>query len=84
MNLREEEKQFQLQNFKEMIQLLLMLLGLAFGNNNANTTNCDNGNTVTTQNDPGTGFDPGTGTGGDDGGPVGGNTGQIPPPYTTP
>ena len=61
-----------------MIQLILMLLGLAFGNNNANTTNCDNnGNTVTTQNDPGTGFDPGTG---EDGEPVTGNSGQLPPP----
>jgi len=58
-----------------MIQLLLMLLGLAFGNNNANTTNCDNnGNTVTTQNDPGTGLDPGTGTG-----DTGGDTGHKPP-----
>ncbi|KQK26964.1 hypothetical protein AR438_01745 [Chryseobacterium aquaticum] len=71
-----------------MIQLLLVLLGLAFGNNTANTTNCNNGNIVTSQNDPGTGFDPGSGTGGGDdggtGGPVGGNTGQIPPPFTTP
>ncbi|MXS72687.1 hypothetical protein GSF70_15870 [Flavobacteriaceae bacterium W22] len=65
-----------------MIQLLLMLLGLAFGNNTANTTNCNNGNTVTTQNNPGTGFDPGTGTdpGDGNGGPVTGNTGQTPPP----
>lgn len=69
-----------------MIQLILMLLGLAFGNNNANTTNCDNGNTVTIQNGTGTGFDPGTGTGGDDGG-TSGNTGQKPPifpPVTNP
>lgn len=65
-----------------MIQLILMLLGLAFGNNNANTTNCDNnGSTVTIQNGTGTGFDPGTGTGEDgNGGPVTGNTGQTPPP----
>lgn len=61
-----------------MIQLILMLLGLAFGNNNANTTNCDNnGSTVTTQNGTGTGIDPGTGTGGDGG--TSGNTGQKPP-----
>lgn len=67
-----------------MIQLLLMLLGLAFGNNTANTTNCNNGNTLTTQNNPGTGFDPGSGTGGDDDGGTGGNTGQLPPPLPKP
>lgn len=64
-----------------MIQLLLMLLGLAFSN--GNTTNCDNhGNTVTTQNDPGTGFDPGDPPG--SGGNTGGNTGQTPPPSPRP
>ncbi|AZA52626.1 hypothetical protein [Chryseobacterium sp. G0201] len=65
-----------------MIQFILMLLGLAFSNNNANTTTCydNNGNPVTVQNGP---SDPGGGTGtGEDGGPVGGNTGQIPPPFT--
>lgn len=64
-----------------MIQLLLMLLGLAFSNNNANTTDNNNGNPITTQNDPGEGIDPETG-GGD--GDTGGNTGQLPPPFTNP
>lgn len=68
-----------------MIQLILMLLGLAFGNNNVNTT-CDNSGTVTTQDTgsgTGTGIDPGTGG---DGG-TSGNTGQKPPifpPSTNP
>ena len=81
LHLREEEKQFQLQILTEMIQILLMLLGLAFGNNNGNAT-CDNNNggTVTTQDSGGgTGFDPG-----DTGGPVGGNSGQLPPPTPRP
>ena len=64
-----------------MIQLILMLLGLAFGNNNANTTNCDNGNTVTIQSG-GTGTDPGDPPG--SGGNTGGNTGQTPPPTPRP
>ncbi|WP_439479950.1 hypothetical protein [Chryseobacterium aquaticum] len=67
-----------------MIQLLLVLLGLAFGNNNGNAACNNNGNNVTTMDTgSGTGFDPGTGTDpGDDetGGPVTGNTGQTPPP----
>lgn len=76
-----------------MIEFILMLLGLAFGHNNANTQSCnsDNNNgTVTVQTtnpgttDPGTGFDPGDGTDPGTGGPVGGNTGQIPPPFTKP
>lgn len=58
-----------------MIQILLMLLGLAFGNNNGNATcNDNNGGTVTTQDSGGTGFDPGTGTG-----DTGGDTGHKPP-----
>ncbi|KUJ49763.1 hypothetical protein [Chryseobacterium sp. JAH] len=62
-----------------------MLLGLAFGSNNANTYNNNGTNTIMTQLDgTGEGLDPGTGTGGDDGtggpgGPIGGNTGQTPP-----
>ncbi len=62
-----------------------MLLGIAFGHNNANTSSCNNNNQnqVTTlddgPSDPGTGIDPGTGTGGDGG--TGGNTGQTPPPF---
>lgn len=61
-----------------MIQILLMLLGLAFGNNNGNAT-CDNNNggTVTTQDSGGTGFNPGTGT--NPGGDTGGETTPLPP-----
>lgn len=57
-----------------------MLLGLAFGNNNANTSNTNNNqDPITVQNSGGT--TPGTGTGEDgNGGPVTGNTGQTPPP----
>lgn len=62
-----------------MLQLILMLLGLAFGNNNANTTNNDdnNQNPVILQSDPGT-SDPGTGTGGNEG-DTSGETTQLPP-----
>lgn len=75
-----------------MIQLLLMLLGLAFGNQNGNTCNNNGTNNVEIRsNETGTGFDPGTGTGGDDGtgGPGGGgntsgSTGQTPPPNPRP
>lgn len=71
-----------------MIQFILMLLGLAFGHHNAQTSTCNNDNNgqITTQlapgdgTDPGEGVDPGDGTGG----PVGGNTGQTPPPFTNP
>ncbi len=66
-----------------MIQFILMLLGLAFGHNNANTSTCDNNNStiviVQSDTDPGDGIDPGDGTGG----PVGGNSGQLPPPPFT-
>lgn len=53
-----------------------MLLGLAFSNNNANTTACDNNpNPVTVQSGiPGSGIDPG------EGGDTGGDTGPILPP----
>ncbi|MBT2621365.1 hypothetical protein [Chryseobacterium sp. ISL-6] len=67
-----------------MIQFILMLLGLAFSNNNTNTAACHNNPTqITTQtsSDPGEGLDPG------DGGPGGGttgDTGQTPPPFTNP
>jgi len=59
-----------------MIQFILMLLGLAFSNNNANTTACDNNpNPVTVQSGiPGSGIDPG------EGGDTGGDTGPILPP----
>ncbi|UWX59987.1 hypothetical protein N0B40_16430 [Chryseobacterium oranimense] len=56
-----------------MLELILMLLGLAFSNNNANTTSCNNNQTQTTVQlaDPGEGLDPGD---------TGGETGQLPPP----
>lgn len=54
-----------------MIQFILMLLGLAFPNNNANTTTSDNNpNPVTVQ----SGIDPG------EGGDTGGETGTTLPP----
>jgi len=61
-----------------MIQIILMLLGLAFGNNNGNATcNDNNGGTVTTQDSGGgTGFDPGTGI---NPGDTGGETTPLPP-----
>lgn len=58
-----------------MIQIILMLLGLAFGN----TTSDNNSGTVTTQDTgsgTGTGFDPGTGT---NPGDTGGDTIPFPP-----
>ena len=59
-----------------MLQLILMLLGLAFSN--GNTTNCNNNNQapITVQSSGGTGFDPGTGT---DPGDTSGGSGQKPP-----
>ncbi|WEK68736.1 MAG: hypothetical protein P0Y62_12855 [Candidatus Chryseobacterium colombiense] len=66
-----------------MIKFILMLLGLAFGHNNANTSTCNDNNStiVTVQGDTnsGTGIDPGDGID-PDGEPVGGNSGQLPPP----
>lgn len=59
-----------------MLDLILMLIALAFGNYSANTQSCNNDNngTVTVQStNPGTDTDPGTG------GDTGGNTGQKPP-----
>lgn len=60
-----------------MIQFILMLLGLAFSNNNANTVATGNNNQtqgiVQIQSGP---ADPGDSTGGD----TGGETGQTPPP----
>ncbi|WP_157450425.1 hypothetical protein [Chryseobacterium sp. CCH4-E10] len=81
-----------------MLQFILMLLGLAFGQNNAHTATCNddnNGQPITQYSptdgtEPGTGFDPGTGTGDDgtggpgNGGSTGGNTGQNPPPLVKP
>lgn len=70
-----------------MIQFFLMLLGLAFGHNSANTSSCNhdnNGQPTTQLLNPGGGTDPGTGTDpGDGSGPVGGNSGQLPPPPFT-
>ncbi|WP_040992822.1 hypothetical protein [Chryseobacterium oranimense] len=62
-----------------------MLLGLAFSNNNANTTSCNSNQTPTTVQltNPGEGLDPGdgggNGNGHGNGGNTGGNTGQTPP-----
>lgn len=62
-----------------------MLLGLAFGNHNGNTSTNNNTNNIGIQSCvTGVGFDPGTRTRDDDGtggpgGPIGGNTGQTPP-----
>lgn len=72
-----------------MIQFILMLLGLAFSNNNANTVTTDNSQNipVTMQSDPNdyTSLDGnGNGTGHGNGGNTGGNTGQVPPPYSLP
>lgn len=63
-----------------MIQFILMLFGLAFSNNNANTTACHHNNPgqVTVQSgpsNPGGGVDPG-GSEGD----TGGDTGPVRPP----
>lgn len=78
-----------------MINFILMLLGLAFGHNNAQTSTCNddnNGQSITQYSptggtEPGTGFDPGTGVDPDgpgNGGSTGGNTGQNPPPLVKP
>jgi hypothetical protein len=78
-----------------MLQFILMLLGLAFGHNNAHNATCNddnNGQPVTQYSptdgtEPGTGFDPGTGVDPDgpgNGGSTGGNTGQNPPPLVKP
>ncbi|MDR6526528.1 hypothetical protein [Chryseobacterium sp. YR221] len=55
-----------------MIQIILMLFGLAFPNNNANTVTSDNNQppvTIVNQSEP---LYPD--------GPIGGNSGQTPPP----
>lgn len=59
-----------------MIEIILMLFGLAFSNNNANTAACTNNQGQATAQliNLGEDLDPGTG------GPIGGNTGQLPPP----
>ncbi|WP_426476467.1 hypothetical protein ACP3T3_14085 [Chryseobacterium sp. CBSDS_008] len=57
-----------------MLELILMLLGLAFSNNHANTTsdNSNNQGQITVQlTDPGEGVDPGD---------TGGDTGPVLPP----
>ena len=60
-----------------MIQIILLLLGLAFGNQNtATSANDSNGQVTTLTTDSGDGTD----TGDEGGGPVGGNSGQLPPP----
>jgi hypothetical protein len=66
-----------------MINFILMLLGLAFSNNNANTAACTNNQAPTTiqlTSNPGESLDPGEGNGHGNGGSTTGNTGQTPPP----
>ncbi|PWN66796.1 hypothetical protein C1631_018920 [Chryseobacterium phosphatilyticum] len=60
----------QILNFKEMIQFILMLLGLAFPNNNANTTENDNNPPLVTVTSPTIPTDPGD---------TSGENGQTPP-----
>ncbi len=64
-----------------MIQFLLMLLGLAWGNHNGNTTGYNNTNNVGIQTtNQVEGLEEGPDTGGDKPhGSIGGNTGQTPP-----
>ncbi|MBL3548634.1 MULTISPECIES: hypothetical protein [Chryseobacterium] len=66
-----------------MIQIILMLFGLAFPNNNANTVTSDNGGTVlmSITEDP---ITDGGGNGNGNGGATTGDTGQTPPPYSHP
>lgn len=62
-----------------------MLLGIAFGHNNANTTTVnDNIPTTVTSQSENDSTDLGEGTDTDPGGPVGGNSGQTPPPSIKP
>jgi hypothetical protein len=62
-----------------MLKFILVLLGLAFGQNNANTSsyNSNSNGQPTTQF-----VNPETGTDAGDGKDTGGNTGQLPPPFT--
>jgi hypothetical protein len=63
-----------------MLKSILVLLGLAFGQNNANNSvNNDNKQSTNQLLDPGDGLDPdGPGSGGG----TTGDTGQTPPPFT--
>lgn len=60
-----------------MIQLILILLGLAVPNENLNIHHNTPDTIQSSSNSP-EGLNPGNG----DGGPVGGNSGQLPPPFT--
>ncbi|WP_131725397.1 hypothetical protein [Chryseobacterium sp. Leaf180] len=62
-----------------MLQFILVLLGLAFGNHNSDTSCNPDGQVTLQTTNPGGGTDPGTGTGGDTGGDTGGETHPIPP-----
>jgi hypothetical protein len=68
-----------------MLKFILVLLGLVFGQNNANNSG-NNDNKLSTNQlvDPGDGLDPdgNGGPGNGNGGSTGGNTGQTPPPFT--
>ncbi|MFZ4931595.1 hypothetical protein [Chryseobacterium sp. Mn2064] len=61
-----------------MIQLILLLLGLAFPNENSTIHNNTPVTIQTTSHSP-EGLPPGN----EDGEPVGGNSGQLPPPLFT-
>ncbi|WP_412851014.1 hypothetical protein ACL0VS_08505 [Chryseobacterium sp. PMSZPI] len=73
-----------------MLQLILMLLGLAFGYNNADKLSCNNDNNgqgTTQLTAPASGTAPEDGMDPDgpgNGGSTGGNTGQNPPPFSHP
>lgn len=63
-----------------MIQFILMLLGLAFSNNNANTTTVNDNNPTTVTAQPQNGAtDPGGSTGESGGSDTGGETVPFPP-----
>lgn len=70
-----------------MIEIILMLFGLAFSNNNANTATCTNNQGQATAQlinlgenpETGDGNGNGNGNGHGNGGNTGGNTGQTPP-----
>jgi hypothetical protein len=64
-----------------MLEIILMLFGLAFSNNTANATTANDNNPTTETVQPQSGAsDPGGSTGESGGSDTGGETGQIIPP----
>jgi hypothetical protein len=64
-----------------MIEIILMLFGLAFSNNNANATTANDNNPTTETVQPQSGAsDPGGSTGESGGSDTGGDTGPVLPP----